>query len=174
MPEITGAETTFKGPCGRAVSVPLPDVPEAAESLCTWLLTAPRYHPLWTQYLLPVVRLRDIDGFPPPTRKFDGATHELLVVALNPEHGPYTPENLLRYMTGEQAGGIPFLTPVNIAHQIEGSDDEARRLAAYAAWGVTAGALCPETSDAPTRIRAEWDTSLVKTLAHIRGEVHAS
>lgn len=174
MNDITGQETSFKGPYGRAASVPLPDVPEAAESLCTWLVTAPGYHPLWTQYLMPVVRLRDIEGFPPPERQFPGATHELIVVALNPEHGPYTPENLQRYMTGPEAGRLPYLTPVNIVHQIEGSDDEARILAAYAARGITAGVLEPETSNGSARIRAEWKSSLVKTLAHIRGEAHAS
>jgi hypothetical protein len=174
MADITGQETSFKGPYGHAVLVPLPDVPQAAESLCTWLLTAPQAHPLWSQYLLPVVRLRDIEGFPPPKRKFPGATHELIVVALNPEHGPYTAENLRRYMDGAEAGGIPYLTPVNIAHQIEGTDSEALLLAANAAWGVTVGALWPETSDAPERTRAEWKSSLVKALAHIRGEAHAS
>jgi hypothetical protein len=174
MPEITGSETSFKGPYGRAASVPLPDVPDAAESLCTWLLTAPKYHPVWTQYLMPVVRLRDIDGFPPPKRQFPGATHELIVVALDPEHGPYTAESLLRYMTGEEAGGLPYLTPANIAHQVEGTDEEISHLAAYAAWGVTAGMLNPETGDAPGYIREGWKVSLVRTLAHIRDEAHAS
>lgn len=176
MPEITGTETEFKGPCGRAVSVPLPDVPDAAESLCTWLVTAPVFHPAWTQYLMPVVRLRDVPGFPPPVRQFSGATHELIVVAMNPEHGPYTAQNLMRYMDpgGDRYGWLPYLTPGNITHQIEGTDEEAAHLAAYAAWGITAGALNPETSDAPAHIRESWKVSLVKTLAHIRGEAHAS
>jgi hypothetical protein len=174
MPEISGDETTFKGPYGRAHLIPFPDIPEAAESVCSWLLTAPRAHPLWAQYNLAVVRLRDMPGFPPPLRQFPGATHELIVVALNPEHGPYTPENMRRFYDGEQAGQLPYLTPVNIAHQIEGTDEEARRLAVFAAWGVTAGSLWPETGDAPVRTRGDWDASLIKTLAHIRGEVHAS
>jgi hypothetical protein len=98
------------------------------------------------------------------------------LVALNPEHGPFTAENLVeRYMTpgSGKFGHLPYLTPVNIAHQIEGTDEEARQLTAYAAWGLTAGALEPETSNGPGRIRAEWKSSLVKTLAHIRGEHHA-
>jgi hypothetical protein len=176
MSDLTGTETSFKGPYGTAEAVPLPDVPEAAESLCTWLLTAPHAHPAWSQYLMPVVRLRDLPGFPPPQRQFPGATHELIVIALNPEHGPFTAENLLqRYMDpgSSQYGRLPYLTPGNVTHQIEGSDEEVRQLAGYAAWGVTAGALNPETSDAPSLIRGEWKGSLVKTLAHIRGEAHA-
>jgi len=174
MTAITGSEERFDGAYGTAEAVPLPDVPEAAESLCTWLLTAPHAHPAWSQYLMPVVRLRDgIPGMPPPKRQFPGATHELIVIALDPEHGPYTPDNLRqRYMDpgNSQYGRLPYLTPGNVAHQIEGSDDEGRMLAA---WGVTAGVLNPETSDAPGRIRGDWKASLVKTLAHIRGEGHA-
>ena len=53
----------LEGPYGTAEAVPLPDTPEAAETVCTWLLTAPRAHPLWSQYMLGVVRLRDMPGF---------------------------------------------------------------------------------------------------------------
>ena len=174
MPELTGTETEFTGPYGTAVTWPLGNGPEWAETVCQWLLTAPMAHPAWTQYLMPVVRLRDVDGFAPPKRQFPGATHELLVLALDPDEGPYTPENMSRFDEGPQAGRLPYLTPVNIAHQIEGSDEEARTLALYSAWGVTAGTLNPETSDAPSLIRANWKAALVKTLAHIRGESHAS
>jgi hypothetical protein len=175
--DITGTETRFEGPYGTAEAVPLPATPDSAESLCTWLLTAPHAHPAWSQYLMPVVRLRDgVPGFPPPKRQFPGATHELIVVALNPQRGPFTPASLVqRYMTpgGSQYGRIPYLVPGNVTHQIEGTDEDARELAAYAAWGVTAGVLLPETSGAPSLIRGEWKSSLVKTLAHIRGEAHA-
>jgi hypothetical protein len=174
MPELNGTEAEFKGRYGRAHLLAFPDTLEAAETVCSWLLTAPHAHPLWAQYHLGTVRLRDLEGWPPPRRQFPGATHELTVVALNPEYGPYTAENMRRFWDGEMAGRMPYLTPVNIAHQIEASDEEARMLALYSAWGVTAGAVWPETADAPQRIRAEWDSVLVKTLAHIRGEVHAS
>ena len=161
----------LEGPCGSADLVPVPDIPSAAETVCTWLVTAPHAHPLWSQYALVVVRLRDLPGFPPPKRQFDGATHELLVVALNPEHGPMTPERVTRLWRNGRS--LPYLTPVNIAHQIDGADEEAERLAEMAAKGVVHGLLLPETGDAPERIREAWKASLVKTLAHQRGEVHA-
>jgi hypothetical protein len=163
-------EKRLEGPYGTAEAVPVPDLPMAAETVCTWLLTAPHAHPAWSQYMLGVVRLRDVPGFPPPKREFDGATHELFVVALNPEHGPMTAERIGRLQVG---GGVPYLTPVNIAHQIEGTDEEALHLAEMAATGVVHGVLPPETGDSPRRIRASWKTSLVKTLAHNRGEAHA-
>jgi hypothetical protein len=160
----------LEGPHGTAEAVPVPDLPEAAETVCVWLLTAPHAHPLWSQYMLGVVRLRDLPGFPPPVRQFDGATHELNVVALDPEHGTLTVADMGRFM---RVGGYPFLVPVNIAHQIEGTDEEALRLAELAAAAVVNGWLCPETGDAPERIRSDWKASLVKTLAHARGELHA-
>ena len=117
----------LEGPYGTAELVPIPDIPSAAETVCTWLLTAPRAHPLWSQYAIVAVRLRDLPGFPPPTRQFDGATHELLVIALNPEHGTMTPKRAVRFW--RKGRSLPYLTPVNIAHQIEGTDEEAAELA---------------------------------------------
>lgn len=169
MPEITGSETEFKGPYGRAQLIPLPDIPSGAETVCMWLLTAPHAHPFWAQYMLGCVRLRDLDGWPPPKRQFDGATHEITVVALNPEHGPFTVKMMEEYCV---SGTMPYLTPINIAHQIEGADEEARILAAYAALGVVHGLLWPETSGHPN-VPEEWDGTLIKTLAHLRHEEHA-
>lgn len=164
------------GAHGRAERVPLGDGPEWAETVCSWLLTAPWAHLLWSQYNLVVVRLRDgVPGFPPPKRQFDGATHELIVVALNPEHGDarglFTPAALRGFTDGP---GLPMLTPANIAEQIEATDAEAAELAELAARAVVNARLCPETDDAPDRIRMDWKASLVKTLAHMRGEAHAS
>jgi hypothetical protein len=164
---ITTGET---GPFGTAIRLDMPDMPEAAETVCSWLITAPVFHPAWSQYLLTVVRLRDgIPGFPPPKRQFPGATHELLVITLNPEQGPYGADLCHRYARG----GMPYLTPVNVTHQIEGTDGEAAELARFAAWGVINGHLEPESSNGAERIQADWKASLVKTLAHIQGEAHA-
>jgi hypothetical protein len=159
-----------QGPYGSALELEMEGLPNSEETVCHWLITAPAFHPFWSQYILAVVRLRDLPGFPPPVRQFQGATHELLVVTLNPEHGPYD-AGLPRKYAAE--GNLPYLTPINIAHQIEGTDSEAGELAAWAAWGVVNGHLEPESSNGAERIRAEWESSLVKTLAHMRGEEHA-
>lgn len=158
----------IKGPCGTATQLEIPDEPWARQTADHWLLTAPMYHPLWSQYVLACVRLEDdVPGFPPPHRQFPGATHELLVVALNPEHGPYSREKL------REPGDLKYLTPVNICHQFIATDAEMRAVVPLAARAVVHGALNPETGDAPERIRQEWLSSLVKALAHARGEEHA-
>jgi hypothetical protein len=161
----------LEGSYGYAEKIPVPDMPEAAGTLCLWLLTAPLACPAWWQYRLGVVRLRDgVPGFPPPSRQFDGATHELNVVALDPANGTLTAADMERLTRGS---GLRYLTPASIAHQIEGTDAEAEKLAGSAALAVVHGWLWPETINDPVRIREDWKASLVKTLAHHRGEIHA-
>lgn len=166
---MTAPDTTtreHRGPYGRAVRLDVSDTPEAAQTVDHWLLTAPAFHPMWSQYLLGCVRLDDLPGWPEPYRKFDGATHEVHVIVLDPDHGPYTPA-MLHARQGH------YLLPINIAEQFEATDDEMRQLVWFAARAVVCGALNPETGDAPDQIRYCWLGSLVRTLAHIRGEVHA-
>lgn len=161
------------GPFGTAQEIDLPDIPRAAQTLCLWLITAPRFHPAWSQYLLTCVKLDDdVPGFPAPIRKFVGATHEILLMALSPDKGVRSPESMLNDVLTDQPFG--HLTPINIVEQYQATDDEMASLVSACAQGVVHGHLNPETGDAPTRIREEWLVSTVRTLAHIRGEDHAS
>ena len=172
MTDNKGLRDAHRGPWGDAARLPIPDHPSAAQTADWWLITAPAYHPLWSQYGLAVVRLDDdAPGFPPPNHHFPGTTHELLVVALDPSQGRQTPETMAGRV--ETGSGFPYLTPINHAHQFIAADEEMRQLASWAAWGVVNGALNPETGDAPALIREGWLQSLTKTLAHIRGEEHA-
>lgn len=150
------------GACGHAE----PRVFDAAKSPATvaaWLITAPAYHPAWSQYTLAVIDLLDRPNVPPPVRQFVGATHELLVLTLDPTNGPYAADT-------EQ---MTFLQPFNIVEQFEATDGEMRDLASLLVQAVVHGYLDPETANGPERIREQWLTSCVKTLAHLRGEEHA-
>lgn len=160
-----------EGPHGWADEMEVGE-PEGPEVLCQHLINAPVWHPMWSQYALVVVRLRDgIPGMPPPDRKFPGATHEMIVMALNPERGSFgTGAEFLDFM---RASGIPYLTPINIAEQFQAADDEIRHITKLAARAVISGFLNPETAGAPEIVREQWLTSMTKTLAHIRGEAHA-
>jgi hypothetical protein len=160
---------TPTGPAGTAHALPIPDIPTAAETLAQWLIDAPCWHPVWSQYLIVAVRLRDgIPGFPAPTRRFPGATHEVIVGALDPGEGPHTAATLTR-----PDAGLPILTPVNVAEQVQATDAEVLLLVRDLVFGTVHGLLNPETGDAPDLIREQWLASMVRTLAHIRGEVHA-
>lgn len=138
-----------------------------SETVSFWLINSPWYHPLWNQYELIAIRLREVEGLPPPVRTLAGATHELVVITLDPGHRV----DVDSFADPEFAPH--YLTPENIFHQLIATDEEVEKLCSWSAWGVVAGHLNPETGDAPTRVRESWDVSLIKTLAHIRDEPHA-
>lgn len=135
----------------------------------TWLITSPGWHPLWSQYVLSIVSLEDHPDFPPPVIKFHGATHELLLLAINPDH-QLTVEKVQNFC---KTGNLPYLSPINISEQFECIDEEIQQIAWLAARAVVNGHLNPEVADAPTRIREDWLTACTKGLAHMRGEDHA-
>lgn len=128
-------------------------------SLDGWIITAPCWHPAWSQYSLGVVSLAHFPGLPAPKLQRPGVTHELNVAALNPEHGPYDARHL-------PAHGLSFLLPINIAAQFTTTDEQARPLGFLCARAVVDGVLCPETADAPDRIRAAWRWTIRRTLEH--------
>ncbi|MFF8034895.1 hypothetical protein [Streptomyces sp. NPDC016626] len=146
------------GPFGTARRVPSTNYHDSKPAgVDAWIITAPHAHPLWSQYMLAVVSLAGIPGLPDPVRHYPDATHELHVVALNPDHGPYDAARI------GPPGTIHFLTPVNVAEQVTTTDDQARALAARCAQAVVDGLLNPETADAPDRIRAAWHTYIHHT-----------
>lgn len=186
------AETEFiKGVMGTAERIPIPDEPRFVSTCDHWLLSTPGHVNYVTdvstqftfadpQYILACIRLDEREGFDPPLLAFIGATHEIDVLTLDPEPGAQTPEKLLA-----NPGGSAFLPPVNISEQFESTDHEMRTLCAWLAWGVVHGHLVPELgAQAPMSwkpawpsaeaTRASWKSTMIKTLAHIRGEYHAS
>lgn len=153
------------GPHGSAIRIAIPATPAAAQTADYWVVTSPGWTPWWSQWLIAAVRLQDdVPGFPPPKRHFDGATHEQMVVALDPQHGPYDAAKIAAYSENPP---VPIVLPVSQVNQFIATDDEIQDLCWFAAWAVINGALNPEGS------RVDWLTSMTKTLAHVRGEVHA-
>lgn len=163
--------TDYIGPYGNMRFIPhKPTRPEHQAHVVAYLIDAPGWHPVWNQYQLAVVSLKEFDGVPDPILKFPGATHELLVVAINPEY-QQTVSSMIQHGTD---GKLPYLTPVNIAEQFEATDEEMEKLAWLCGRAVVSGQLNPETGDGPERVRMEWLSACVKTLAHIRQEPHSA
>ena len=169
------------GPHGTVEHVPMPErddpgLTDAARAALqstrgTWLITSPGWTPAWSQYVLSIVELSDYPGLPPAYRKFDGATHELLVFALNPEAGLQTVATVQDHC---RIGDLPYLQPLNVAEQFECTDDEIETVAWLAARAVVQGHLPPEPPLGYASFREMWLTACTKTLAHLRGEAHAS
>ncbi|MFD9107161.1 hypothetical protein [Streptomyces bottropensis] len=157
---MTTHDDTLTGSYGTAHRIPADHYREEnAAALDAWIITADHWHPAWSQYLLCLITLADLDEMPPAKKYAPGVTHELLVVALNPDHGPYD-------ATTVRPDGLHHLTPVNIADQFTATDDQALRITQLCARAVVDGRLTPETGDAPELIRSWWHARIRDTLEH--------
>lgn len=114
-------------------------------------------HPFWPWHVLSLVTLEELPGLPPPERQFPEATHELLVVALDPEKPPPTAPGMSCY----------WLTPVDIAEQFEATDERASELCDLAMEACLDGRLSPDQD-----WRASWHKAVTGTLDHWRRGVH--
>jgi hypothetical protein len=171
---MTGAGVSILGPLGMATEIDFdPALPGSETTVALWLLTG-RWHPLWQQFALSVVHLRETPTGPQPNRHFPGATHELMVAALNPKERPV---GHLHSAETFAAGGFAavggWLTPIDVVHQFEATDAEMVQLAKSCAGGCLYGVLNPSTDDAREALREQWLGTCVRTLAHLRGEEHA-
>lgn len=138
------------------------DPPDWNASLSCWFLHCPGQSPAWDCYLFDIIHLREIEGVAPPTIDVPGATHQVLLVALNPHLGP----NPLEPDTWQ------LLIPINVAEQIILPDDDAaRQVGEHCVKAVLTGLMPAEP---PLAGAVEpWRTALAKTAAHARGEEHA-
>lgn len=159
----------FTGRLGQAWTLPVDPsmivAPEQAATLALVFLALPPVHPLWPRYLLCGIHLRDVEGqSKPPTKRSPNATHELMLIALNPEKGEYTPENVSEKLL---AGGC-YLTPLNIVEQVEDlTDEQFRQLVPLIARALCDGFLAAEPNDF-MGARDFWKISLNRTCSHIR------
>lgn len=105
-------------------------------SIGTWFIDAPGQSIAWQRYLLSCVHLRPIAGESRPVQlKFPGATHELVMAALDPETkpDPLKPETMR------------ILHPLNLCEQIiVGNDAQASEILALCARCVAEGKLWAE------------------------------
>lgn len=157
----------FAGRYGTALRLTVPAAHHsAATTTCCWVIDSPHFSPAWNQWALNVITLATVDDRGPAALQFQGATHEMLLLALNPEKGRFDQAAL-----DAPGGGFHHLLPVNYCDQFEASDTEMLALAAWMVWGMVNGHLQVEPNGAYDR--ESWLASATKTLAHIRGEVHA-
>lgn len=140
-----------------------PGVRGSDTTIACWLLQG-QWHPHWHQFVLSVVHLRELEGWPPPKLDFPEATHELLVMAIDPSEEPCTVEEL---ESGQQ---VKFLMPIDVAEQFIATDEEMVRVTDLCAQACMDGRLNPSTDDARTFLREQWRISVQQTLEHFRGE----
>lgn len=160
-PDIVGAS-------GRAWQLPIAPIgqrgrPDADGTVIAWLLHAPAAHILWCYYAVAIIHLRPIPGVPAPIIRGDGATHELMIVSLNPE----VPLPDLEAV-GRGDDSFAFLAPPDVVEQFTVRDDaEAARL------GELAIKVCVDGIASPDQDwRSWWKRAIADTAAHFRAGQH--
>lgn len=103
-------------------------------AICGWIVEAPHAHPIWHSYFLTAVHLRPMDGCQPAHIFLPGATHEIMVIALDPSHTPRLDRS------------SAYLTPMNFTGQWIAECDEAALAKVEASVDeILAGMLNPDT-----------------------------
>lgn len=160
MTDQTPADATeWTGYYGTAHHIPADAYTTLPATQDFWIITGPHWSPAWTQYMLGLVTLADVAGVGPARLHRPGVTHELLVVALNPDHGPYNTDTV-------RANQIHTLRPVNVCEQFIASDDQARNITALCAKACVDGVLSPEPGDGAGILRDGWRHAIKLTLEH--------
>jgi hypothetical protein len=105
-------------------------------TVASWIVYAPWSHPFWPYVLIAAVHLRDLPGqSKPPTVHLAGATHEIFVVAMNPDNYP------------PKIGDFnQLLSPINFSGQwIAASDEDAANRVEATVREICEGKLNPDT-----------------------------
>lgn len=140
---ITAVPPTMVGGPGLAWQIDMAAVaerhgntndPRQSVTLPCWIAHAPYAHPIWSNYAVMCVALRESPGVPKPVINMPGATHEIMVFALDPNFVPAVDD-------------FPkFLQPVNFAAQfIEPDDLSATVRVQQAVQDIIDGTLSPDT-----------------------------
>jgi hypothetical protein len=149
---------------------PREGMPEQVATLSHWFVSSPAAHPVWPHYLFLTVRLRDVEGQSrPPTKPFPDATHNIMLVALNPEIGPWTAENVTEKMLAPRDQSA-FLTPLNASEFVgNATDAQAIELTHLLARAMVDGIVPIEPGDWG---RARWTQCIASTMEHIQTGGH--
>lgn len=145
----------------------------ADATLSHWIIHAPKQSPAWEYYVIFGVHLRPIPGTPPPVQRHPSATHDIMILALNPKMGDdVRPENYLERINQVRSQGEGwYLTPINFTGQFEGTDDECVRLTDQLARMIIAARLPAEP---PMSGGDYWTTYLQYALQEMRSPVRVS
>jgi hypothetical protein len=153
---------------GRAWRIPMAAPgqrgrPDADATVDGWLLHAPGAHPFWVYWVLAVIHLRPLAGVKPAYVRLSGATHEIIIMALNPETQLPEIEDV-----GRGEATFDFLTPIDVMEQFVVRDDaEAAQLCELAIRCCVDGMASPDQD-----WRSWWSRAIAETAMHLREGRH--
>jgi hypothetical protein len=158
---LPSTEPEFSGSKGRAWFVPMTELRHDGtrhSTLAAYLLESPHFHPHWSRWLLSVIHLRPVPGVCDAVIRLPGATHEIMIASLDPDHyGDHA--------TLPPASGFHMLRPLDVVEQfIVPADQFAMRLLRI---GVQA--CCDGISSPDSDYRYAWHMAIKETAASYCG-----
>ncbi len=116
---------------------------QAPAALDAWLINCPGRHPFWQWWTVSLVSLADIPGIGAAVKRETSMTHEIIVVALNPE--TFKPTDEWYDNRSRDRVGRHFMHPIDLSAQFEvGSDQDARDIAFLFVRALCDGYLTPD------------------------------
>lgn len=159
---------TASGSGGQAWRIRLPPVgqrarPDHDATVDAWIVRVPGAHVCWDHWALTVVHLRSIAGVRAAHRHVPEATHEFLILALNPEK-PLPP------LDAAHAGfQIHWLTPIDVCMQFMArSDAVAAEILELAVTSIVDGHASPDQDWRPW-----WTRAIAETAQHFADGAHS-
>jgi|SRR5581483_293135 len=127
MTNISGSEPDVVTPCMKAWKMAQPPEtdmkahPDWSACLMQYVVDFPNAHPHWNAYTVSVIHLRPIEGSEYPIHlNFPEATHEFMIMALDPNHDVIINED--KQLVG---GTLHLLRSLNFVHQVTTTDEGA-------------------------------------------------
>lgn len=136
------------------------DAGKADAGVSGWLIKAPWAHQLWHSYILFLLHLRPLEGFPWPKIYVKGATHEIVLFATDPEAKIQLDKPASAYL----------LHPPNFAAQFISDGDETAALKIQeVVVKIVEGRLSPDTDHTQSWI-AIFNAGMIKGNPDTAGE----
>lgn len=130
----------------------------------SWLLYCPGAHLAWSYWMMGAASLADFPGMPPAKIVVPGATHEVMIWSIHPDH--VIEIDLFRRGEWLEGEPRPLLSPPDLVHQVRlPSDEVAEHLLEMMAKEIMTGRISPDQD-----FRVVWAAILDRTAEHMRGE----
>jgi hypothetical protein len=135
---------TFEGRAGKAWRLTMPPPGERPlrdhdGTVGGFIVNAQGAHPFWDHWMISVVHLRPIEGVQPATIVVEGATHELMIAAIDPE----LPLPSLDAAT--ESWRVHWLRPIDVLEQFQAKDDAvAHQILELAVQAIVGGYASPD------------------------------
>jgi hypothetical protein len=165
---MNGAPAAYgpiQGEHGQAVPVVVPPVPDMANILMHWLITARGFSATRTQWMLAACTLADLPGLRPVTVRVYGATHEVIVIPLDPAGGPQNPHSVVRLLL---AKALPTVQADAVMVQTRTSPPELAELMPILAAAIVRQGWSPDVVGDPGNVRGAWREGIESNLRDIR------